>query len=540
MPKVHIEVEAKYEADAGFQVPDLVELFEPVLAHDGARHSDGTSWAEGDPARERLRATYFDTAELDLAAAGLTLRRRTGGSDAGWHLKVPVADRSRSEIRLPLGRGATRVPPRLVAMTYALTEGRELVPVVQIETDRTVRRLVDRTGKVLVEVADDLVRARHLHPSDASGEIPAATSWREIEVEVVDGPPGLLDAVDPSLRARGLAPARSASKLARALGRAPATRGARSRTTGKAARNGSRKAPSRKTARAGEIALAHVKAQVDDIRARDLPVRLDLPDSVHGMRVASRRLRGALTTFAPLFDPAVTGPVVGELKWLAGVLGAARDAEVMRLRVNAAVDEERSDARLDGAVPGDVGGELDNAYRAAHREVLTQLDGQRYRALLDALRALTEHPPFTDRAGRSARKVLPRLVAKSDARVRATMRAAHRANDPVRREERLHSARKAAKQARYSAESVAPVFGKDAREFALAMERVQESLGDHLDSLNTRARLHELASHTSLPSTAFTYGRLHALEDGHAERLRTLVDEAWAAARKRHLRTWLR
>ena len=540
MPRVHIEVEAKYDADAGFRLPGLVELFESVIAHEGAPGPDGMSWAEGDATRERLRATYFDTAELDLTAAGLTLRRRTGGSDAGWHLKVPVADRSRSEIRLPLGRGTTRVPPRLVAMTYAVTMGRELVPVVQIDTDRTVRRLVDGTGKAIVEVADDLVTARHLRPSDASGEIPAATSWREIEVELVDGTPGLLDAVDPALRASGLAPARSASKLARALDRAPATRGAPSRTTGKAARNGARKVPSRKTARAGEIALAHVKAQVDDIRAQDLPVRLDVPDSVHAMRVASRRLRGALTTFAPLFDPAVIRPVGGELKWLAGVLGAARDAEVMRVRVIAAVNEERADARLGDAVPADVGDELDNAYRVAHQEVLTQLDGKRYRALLDALRTLTEHPPLTDRARRPARKVLPQLVAKSDARVRSTMRAAHKTHDPVRREARLHKARKAAKQARYAAESVAPVFGEDAREFALAMERIQESLGDHLDSLNTRALLRELASHTSQPSTAFTYGRLHALEDGHAERSRALVDEAWVAARNKRLRAWLR
>ena len=535
---MHLEVEAKYEADADVQLQDLVELVESVLAHEGASRADGPSWAEGDSRRERLRATYFDTAELDLTSAGLTLRRRTGGSDAGWHLKVRGADRSRSEIRLPPGRGASRVPARLVTMTYAVTQGRELVPVVQIDTDRTVQRLVDGTGQVLLEVADDLVKARHLPPADGPGDLAPSTSWREIEVELVDGPPSLLDALDPALRASGLAPARSASKLARALDRTPATRAGRSRASGPPTTATGK--VSRKTARAGEIALAHVTAQVDSIRAQDLPVRLDVPDAVHAMRVASRRLRSALTTFAPLFDPAVAGPVRGELKWLAGVLGAARDAEVMRVRVTAAVEEERSDARLDDSVPDDVGGELDNAYRAAHGEVLTQLDGERYRALLDALLALTEHPPLTDRARRPARKVLPRLVAKSDARVRSSMRAAHTTHDPVRREERLHSARKAAKQARYSAESVAPVFGKDARDFALAMEKVQESLGDHLDSLNTRTLLHELASRTSRPSTAFTYGRLHALEDKHAERSRARVDEAWAAARKRRLRTWLR
>ena len=69
-------------------------------------------------------------------------------------------------------------------------------------------------------------------------------------------------------------------------------------------------------------------------------MRLDAPDAVHKMRVATRRLRSALTTFKPLFDADVVRPLGGELKWLAGELGAARDAEVMRDRVRTAVEAE--------------------------------------------------------------------------------------------------------------------------------------------------------------------------------------------------------
>ena len=36
---------------------------------------------EGVPVRQRLVATYYDTADLRLACAGLALRRRTGGDD---------------------------------------------------------------------------------------------------------------------------------------------------------------------------------------------------------------------------------------------------------------------------------------------------------------------------------------------------------------------------------------------------------------------------------------------------------------------------
>src|ERR1700749_4926928 len=34
---------------------------------------------------QSLDATYFDTPDHDLARNKITLRRRTGGTDAGWH-----------------------------------------------------------------------------------------------------------------------------------------------------------------------------------------------------------------------------------------------------------------------------------------------------------------------------------------------------------------------------------------------------------------------------------------------------------------------
>ena len=54
---------------------------------------------------------------------------------------------------------------------------------------------------------------------------------------------------------------------------------------------------------------------------------------MHKMRVGTRRLRSALATFRPLLDRAVTDPIRDELKWIAGELGGARDAEVLRERL---------------------------------------------------------------------------------------------------------------------------------------------------------------------------------------------------------------
>src|SRR4051812_28290972 len=98
MVTVHDEVETKYDADADFQVPSLVELFGPLRGEAGLPDADGAPWSEGDGDEHHLRAVYYDTRDLDLAAAGLTLRRREGGDDAGWHLKVPVPDGARSEV----------------------------------------------------------------------------------------------------------------------------------------------------------------------------------------------------------------------------------------------------------------------------------------------------------------------------------------------------------------------------------------------------------------------------------------------------------
>src|SRR5918998_909248 len=92
MPAVHLEVEKKYVADDAFELPSLTELVRTAGADGTGR--DGVPLAEGEARRQRLTATYFDTSDLRLAAAGLTLRRRTGGGDAGRRPEGPAARRA--------------------------------------------------------------------------------------------------------------------------------------------------------------------------------------------------------------------------------------------------------------------------------------------------------------------------------------------------------------------------------------------------------------------------------------------------------------
>ena len=190
----HRELERKFDATPGTALPDLSAVV----------------FAVGEPVLTLLRATYFDTANAALARASITLRRRTGGDDAGWHLKLPVAADERTEVRLPLG-DQDAVPAALLDEVRAVVGDETLTPVAVLATERTERRLLGDDGTVLAALADDTVRAERLIDGTAS-------SWREVEVELADGDRAVLDAVGAALLAAGLTPSASSSKLARVLG----------------------------------------------------------------------------------------------------------------------------------------------------------------------------------------------------------------------------------------------------------------------------------------------------------------------------------
>ena len=200
----HLETEQKYDADAGFVLPKLGSL--PELG--GRRPAD--------PKRIYLSATYFDTEDLDLIKHKVTLRRRVGGGDEGWHLKLPVRKDTRQELHVPLDEGvADSVPTRLATRVADITAGQRLRPVAILDTERTVVTLPGPSGDALVEVADDLVTAIRFGETDSE-----PMTWREIEVEALSSGPGaaaMLETVGKALREAGARPSASGSKLARVL-----------------------------------------------------------------------------------------------------------------------------------------------------------------------------------------------------------------------------------------------------------------------------------------------------------------------------------
>jgi CHAD domain-containing protein len=155
--------------------------------------------------------------------------------------------------------------------------------------------------------------------------------------------------------------------------------------------------------------------------------------------------------------------------------------------------------------------------RAGLDRGLVTLADPRYLRLLDDLYALMEEPPFTDRAGDPIRPVLRGALRSSVKRLRNHLATARSAPD-AERAEALHAVRKAAKRVRYAAETGTGALGP-AKPLVKAAKKIQTVLGDVQDTVLTR----ELCRRFGVVAfadgeNAFTYGRLHALEQARAER----------------------
>lgn len=202
-PSRSIEIERKFDVDAGTPVPDW---------------SDVPGVASVTPGEVRhLDALYLDTDDLALARAGVALRRRTGGPDEGWHIKGPLVDGGRTELGWPLGEG-TDVPAEVSTAVAEYTPA-PLHPLARIINDRTAYALLDADVGVLAEFVDDHVRTTDLRAGDAR-------EWHEWEIELGPAAPAEADAreaffaaVTDAAFAAGARAASSTSKLARAVGR---------------------------------------------------------------------------------------------------------------------------------------------------------------------------------------------------------------------------------------------------------------------------------------------------------------------------------
>ncbi|WP_214415835.1 CYTH and CHAD domain-containing protein [Sphaerisporangium fuscum] len=489
-----IEIEDKFDVPPDFTIPDLATVPGCAEAVELVSH--------------RLVAVYFDTADLRLAARGITLRRRRGGEDAGWHLKLPKAKGVRNEITHPLTRSAKIVPRELAELVRAQTRGEPLVPVAELETVRKVTSLRDPEGRQLLEVADDNVKGT------VFGEERHVERWREVEAELTGGDPKLLRRVGKALRKAGATPAGSQSKLTRLLGdRIPGTPRVE-------AEEGT----------AGRVVLDYLRSQVEALTAQDPQVRQAEEDAVHKMRVASRRLRSALKSFSGVV--AETSALQDELKWIANVLGEVRDLEVIRERFAGLLDG--LDAELiSGPVRTRLGDDLAGREREAYGRARQAMSGERYYALLDRLDTLLVSPPLTPLAAKKADKVLRPVADKSWDRVVKAYDRAQAIEDTEQREIAMHDVRKAAKRARYTAEALESLLPELSSEVATRAKAVQEVLGLYQDGVVAQQILLEEAGRArDAGEDTFTYGVLIGIEHTTATRAHEDFPDVWSKVTK--------
>jgi CHAD domain-containing protein len=441
---------------------------------------------------QHLEAVYFDTPDHDLAAHGITLRRRTGGADAGWHLKLPAGPDTRTEVRASLDDGAAGVvPDALKDVVLAIVRDRPLAPVARISTDRTVDVLYDPAGAPLAEFSDDRVIA-----SAGEGE---QQQWHEWELELAEGMPAsrdLLDRLANRLLDAGAEPAGHGSKLARVL----------------AAASGDDAKPEKTKTDPIHRAVAE---QVDQLIEWDRAVRADVYDSVHQMRVTTRKIRSLLQGSEAAFGISSDAWILDDLRQLASVLGVARDAEVLAERYERALDDMPEDL-VRGPIRKRLVDGAKRRYQSGLRRSLIAMRSERYFRLLDALEGLVAAEPT---ATSSDGKPATATIDSAYKRVRKAAKNAARADDD--HDEALHRIRKGAKRLRYTAAATGADKVSD------RAKDIQSLLGDHQDSVVSRTHLSQQAdaAHAAGEDT-FTYGLLHSQENELARDARQQLDSA--------------
>ena len=500
------ELEAKLIAPDELQLPDLSGLVEAATA---VRLPD-----------RHLEAIYYDTADFGLVRNGITLRYRSGEDGPPWTVKLPEAGSGAALRRreISFDGAPRRVPPQSANLVHAYTRSRPLVRVARLKTDRTPVEIRGPDGGRLAEITDDRVTIYGERGQQTGG-------FREIEIELSDqGPVGrrLMRAAINRLVAAGCRAEPPIPKVIRALGQ-PAS-GPPDVVV----------PPIGADATVNTLIRYATSRSVTQILRHDPGIRLgEDPEDVHQFRVATRRLRSDLRTFAPLLDPEPASEVRGRLRLLGAKAGAARDTDVLsdRLKATAEVLPEQ-----DAAGVGQLLHRLDDQAREARSALLQELRSPSYDQLLDTLVGMAARPPVAAEppglADQRAADLAVGLIRRPWRRLKRAAKALAKHSPDTQ----WHAVRIRAKQCRYAAEAVAPVCGRQARRFAAAVAAVQDILGDHQDTVVAEAWLRNAGAGVS--PACIAAGELIAAERLERARLRSQWPKVWKRASAKKLRRW--
>ncbi len=462
-----LEREIKLGAERGFVLPELPgKDLEP----------------------EVLLSTYYDTPDLRLAQAGITLRLRMREGIGLWQLKLPHRD-GRAEMECPAREGVS--PAELAQLVVAHSRGHALSPAATLRTHRAGTRVRGIQGEVADVVVDDV---------DVLDDQRVVKTFTELEVELLIDAPLTLEQIKGVLIAAGATEGDARPKLLQALDvhtdqQAPA--------------------PDR-----DDPTSSHVRARVallrDALLAHDPGTRLGSnPEELHQMRVAVRRLRALLRATKPIQAGSWSAPLADDLGWLAGALGPVRDADVLLERFRArgaALSPGLQEPFARALRPIEQGRENDRA------DLSRALDSTRYLLLLDRLEQAAigalcdDDSPTLDQLARKEFKRLKRRVNRLG-------------DDPSDNE--LHAVRIAGKRARYAAELAAPTLARDATKFVRSAKRLQDLLGEHQDGCIAETELFRLAAAARSTDAAFAVGVVVERERASRDQARAGLPAAW-------------
>jgi CHAD domain-containing protein len=458
-------------------------------------------------ASQQLNATYFDTPDLRLMRHGITLRYRTGeGNGPLWTLKLPANGDLARRSEIEFAGEPDEPPAEARKLLFAFLNDGPLAPTAEIRTKRRRWSLAGEGGEKLAEVTDDSV-------SVVDGEKVAA-SFREIEIEAENIDRKGLHRIATRIRKAGAKPEQR-SKASRALEALHKLQ----------PQDGHHVSPKDD---AGSAVRPSLKEALRRLLSFDPYARLGDVEGVHQLRVAARRLRSVIRTFAPLLDVAKIEPVVEDLRWIGGVLGEVRDLDVLEVRLG----EDGADAApfIEALAPRreKAGAALNEA-----------LNSDRYVAFIHRVTDLTEDDSLVNESPGQAREVLPKLVW----RIWKKLRNSGRALTPESDEADFHRARILAKRARYSAETVAgylpPKQKKQMRDFAGRAESVQNILGEHQDAGFARNIIREIAAERSDdPSIRSRVGTLVEQQKEIAEDRRSEFFDEWKRLDRKKNTKW--
>jgi CHAD domain-containing protein len=449
--------------------------------------------------RRQLISTYYDTTAYNLAHARITLRHRVERGKKAWQLKIPLGD-DRQEIEVPDDKPDP--PASLRDLLIVHLGHRPLVPILTLRVWRTGVLVRDRRRPVAEVVLDNVTVVK-------DGRV--IQRFRELEIEQRQGDEASRRALERQMREAGASDHDGRPKLFRALSLPAPTPAAQ---------------PDPKAPMVDSFKWA-LTQHVGWLLAHDPGTRLGTePESLHQLRVATRRLRAVLRTARPILLLSWVTTLEQELTWLSKLLGPARDLDVQVAHFTE--ESAELDAR-DRKLLAPFISHLRTQREAVQQTVVSELTSARYVELIRRLQQATQDPSVMESP------LTVRDLARQEFK---KLRKAISLLTPSPSDAALHKIRIRTKRARYAAELARSSVRKPASRFIKSARAVQDLLGLHQDAIQAERHVRQFLKYSTSVRAGFVAGRMAERQRQRRRNVRTEIKPLFKSLLKRGEKAW--